>query len=323
MYPTQIVRNVVPALQRLVEVLPPPPPRTKLQLAFNGPLDIQDLERRGFRILSRHSEFGCGVRGYQQDELVQSDLSFASPTNVVIAARQPKVNDTAFRPWWSVEYTNGTDPRNGVSDPRLVILVHAQHLLCVHKPEPAGAKEPDLGLMGGWNKADRLRKEAIAHRRSFVGGILSALARFETPWSYGFVEFADASEIMSGYAYNSMLAYELRWHRMVEYHAWNDRAARERYPVRGVFWGNVLGKAILDRLGGLDEFGRRFDAASLMRPVWRGWRQTVGDHALFVSMSEDPADARYELDGRRQPPGGPTEMGAWLRSELRDMNLLI
>jgi hypothetical protein len=129
---------------------------------------------------------------------------------------------------------------------------------------------------------------------------------------YGLVDLARSDDGFAGMAYVSTWMQRLPLHRWVEQGNWVYGASKRGDRVRSIYWGNYLGPKILTRLGGRDNFIRRYREQARMKdgtPSAHIWEFTNG---VFVSLCLNPLGCR---------PGMPLDYSAvfnlqWLHKEL-------
>jgi len=174
--------------------------------------------------------------------------------------------------------------------------------------------------------------EAITHRscreqNDWVNQIIDSIARDTSPWEYGLFEIGDWSEIGEGGAY-STTGNLMRWRQLLEYNVWQAygmlpsgfKVWREKYPVKGVYWGNYFGPSILKRIGGAERLKSHIDERCREDPR-NGWYRDMPGGALFLALSDRISDAQYELGG--DPPERAMVNAVWLWSVLREANVMI
>lgn len=135
---------------------------------------------------------------------------------------------------------------------------------------------------------------------------------------YAFVDVAASEDCYSGFAYVSCFSLNNRLHRWSEHIKFLYACAKRRDQARGVYWGNYFGPAILNRLGGREQFLARFREHArdgFGRPNARIWEFT---HGVFVSLCLDPLGCK---------PGQPLDGSAgqnlhWLLLELGSRGIL-
>jgi len=105
---------------------------------------------------------------------------------------------------------------------------------------------------------------------------------------YGLVDVADSEECYAGMVYPSYFYLNCPFHRWVEHIKWLRSCTICSDRVRGLYWGNYLGTAILNRLGGRRQFLNRlnkhleFPDGKVRAIVWEF------DNGVFVSLNLDP-----------------------------------
>jgi hypothetical protein len=134
----------------------------------------------------------------------------------------------------------------------------------------------------------------------------------------GFVDIAASEDCYSGFVYVSHFCSNARLHRWAEHMKFMFACSRRRDQARGVYWGNYFGRSILKRLGGRDNFVRRYrDQARNGNGVPTGfcWEFANG---VFVSLSLDP------IDCKPGPPisGNVVNNMLWLILELGSRGVL-
>jgi hypothetical protein len=129
---------------------------------------------------------------------------------------------------------------------------------------------------------------------------------------YGLVDISAPENGYAGLVYGSTFFVNAPVHRWVEQASWVYAGLKRRDCVRGIYWGNYFGPAILKRLGGRERFlaGYRQQAGlhtgdgSLDARIWEF------TNGVFVSLCLDPLGCK---------PGPPLRGGSnlfWLVQEL-------
>jgi hypothetical protein len=129
---------------------------------------------------------------------------------------------------------------------------------------------------------------------------------------YGLVDLARTEEAFAGMAYVSTWMQRLPLHRWVEQGHWVYAASKKKDRARSIYWGNYFGSKILGRLGGRDNFVRRYGRQARLAdqsPNAHIWEFANG---VFVSLCLDPLACK---------PGVPLDYSAmfnlqWLHREL-------
>ncbi|HXD86542.1 MAG TPA: hypothetical protein VN641_08615 [Urbifossiella sp.] len=131
---------------------------------------------------------------------------------------------------------------------------------------------------------------------------------------YGLIDVSPAHDCYAGMVYGPTFFGNAPLHRHVEDINWVFSGAKKRDRVRGIYWGNYFGPAILGRLGGRDHFltGFRQQATLHGDMSARIWEFTNG---VFVSLSLDPLDLKPNPPDKAPPPL-KAPMLAWLVCEL-------
>jgi len=175
---------------------------------------------------------------------------------------------------------------------------------------------------------DLLHAIPPARQRPQIEGLLDAIATEPTPWDYGYMELADWSEIREGRAYGIMMGNTVRWRQLIEYNVWQCygmqpseyKTWHDKYPVKGVYWGNYFGPQLLERLGGADRLKSHVDEECRLDKRC-GWYRGMPGGALFLALSDDIGHVAY-VDGFSQPNRAVTN-AVWLWSVLREANVMI
>jgi len=129
---------------------------------------------------------------------------------------------------------------------------------------------------------------------------------------YGLIDLAPSEDCFAGMAYVSTWMQRLPLHRWVEQGNWVYAASRKGDRARGIYWGNYFGPKILTRLGGRENFIRRYreqTKSADQAPNAHIWEFTNG---VFVSLCLNPMGCK---------PGVPLDYSAmfnlqWLQREL-------
>ncbi len=105
---------------------------------------------------------------------------------------------------------------------------------------------------------------------------------------YGLFDLAASEDCYSGLVYTPNSSRNAPLHRWIEHLRFVHGSSNRRDQVRGLYWGNYFGPAILERLGGRERFlsGFRSEARDAFgQPTSLVWEFTNG---VFVSLSLDP-----------------------------------
>lgn len=162
----------------------------------------------------------------------------------------------------------------------------------------------------------------------WIQELLNSVEDSKQVWDYGYIESAGWSESSEGDAYSNTMGHMLKWRQQLEYSVWQAYGMlpsqykfwRERYPVKGVFWGNYLGPSILKRIGGAERLKAYIDERCKEDPR-NGWYRDMPGGAIFLALSDRVSDAQYELGG--DPPERAMVNAVWLWSVLREANVMI
>jgi hypothetical protein len=175
--------------------------------------------------------------------------------------------------------------------------------------------------------AEAITQRSGHQQHEWVNQIVDSIAEDTSSWDYGLIEIGDWSEIGEGGAYRTT-GNLMRWRQMLEYNVWQAHGMlpskfkvwREKYPVKGVYWGNYFGPSILDRIGGAGRLKAHIDEQCKEDPR-NGWYRDMPGGALFLALSDRISDAQYELGG--DPPMRAMANAVWLWSVLREANVMI
>lgn len=140
--------------------------------------------------------------------------------------------------------------------------------------------------------------------------------RYSPP--YGLLDLSSAEDCFGGSVYEPSFCLNSPLHRWAEDFKWLYGSSKRRDQARGVYWGNYFGTAILDRLGGREQFLTRFRRHARYedgRPSARVWEFTNG---VFISLCMEPLGCK---------PGSPMDGWAgqnlhWLVTELGSHGVL-
>jgi hypothetical protein len=168
-----------------------------------------------------------------------------------------------------------------------------------------------------------------AEQTRWVHRVLDGVAVSGTSWDYGYIEMGDWSEILEGGAYTATMGSLLRWRQMLEYNVWQAHGMlpsgftiwRDKYPVKGVYWGNYFGPRVLERIGGAGRLKAYIDERCKEDPR-NGWYRDMPGDALFLALSDRISDAQY-LPGGSQSSMRAMTNAVWLWSVLREANVMI
>jgi hypothetical protein len=135
---------------------------------------------------------------------------------------------------------------------------------------------------------------------------------------YGLIDVSASEDCYAGMVYGATFFLNSPLHRWVEQTNWVYAGSKRRDKARGIYWGNYFGAAILDRLGGRQEFLARFREQARFangKPNARVWEFPNG---VFVSLCLDPLGCK---------PGPPLDGSAgsnllWLVRELGSRGVL-
>ena len=206
---------------------------------------------------------------------------------------------------------------------------HAAWLVTGAAPFADGYEEAPHTELSAVCLAEPIVARHAREQTQWVQGVLEAVAASPTAWEYGYVEIGDWSEILEGGAYQATMGNLLRWRQMLEYNVWQAHGMlpsgfniwREKYPVKGVYWGNYFGPRVLERIGGTERIKAHIDERCKEDPR-NGWYRDMPGGALFLALSDRISDALY------LPGGGQSAMRAmtnavWLWSVLREANVML
>jgi len=140
--------------------------------------------------------------------------------------------------------------------------------------------------------------------------------RYSPP--YGLIDVAAAEDCYGGMVYVPFFFGNCYLHRRIEHEKWLYACSKRRDQARGVYWGNYFGPAILERLGGRQQFLERyrqqaqFDDGRCNALIWDF------PNGVFVSLCLDP------LGCKPGPPLDPSAgaNGRWLAQELGSRGVL-
>jgi hypothetical protein len=135
---------------------------------------------------------------------------------------------------------------------------------------------------------------------------------------YGLIDIASPDDAYAGTVFGCTWPATAPLHRWVEQHNWASSGALKGDRARGIYWGNYFGNAILNRLGGREEFmngyrepARNFDGT----PNSLIWEFPNG---LFISLCESPID----MEPGGALPAAADENFRWLCRELGTKGVL-
>lgn len=129
---------------------------------------------------------------------------------------------------------------------------------------------------------------------------------------YGLIDLATGDDAFAGLLYSSLWILRAPMHRWLEQGNWVYAASKKGDRARGIYWGNYFGPKILDRLGGRDDFVRRYREQATLPDGSVGAHIWEFPNGVFVSLCLDPLGCK---------PGDPMDFGAmfnlqWLHHEL-------
>lgn len=135
---------------------------------------------------------------------------------------------------------------------------------------------------------------------------------------YGLIDVASPEDAWAGMVYGSFWMQAAPLHRWIEQGNWVYSAAKKGDRARRIYWGNYFGARVLERLGGREDFVRRYRAHARMEDKSSNahiWEFTNG---VFVSLCLDPLGCK---------PGAPLDWSAnfnllWLQEELGSKGVL-
>lgn len=129
---------------------------------------------------------------------------------------------------------------------------------------------------------------------------------------YGLIDIATGDDAFAGLLYGSLWIQRAPMHRWLEQGDWVFAASKKGDRARGVYWGNYFGPKILNRLGGRDDFVRRYREQATLRDGSVGAHIWEFPNGVFFSLCLDPLGCK---------PGEPLDFSAmfnfrWLQHEL-------
>ena len=135
---------------------------------------------------------------------------------------------------------------------------------------------------------------------------------------YGLIDISAPDDGYAGLVYGCTFFGNSPLHRYVEQANWVYAGSKHRDRVRGIYWGNYFGPAILKRLGGRERFlaGYRQQAGLHSGDGSRDGRIWEFTNGVFVSLCLDPLGWK---------PGPPLHAGSnlfWLVQELGSHGVL-
>lgn len=162
----------------------------------------------------------------------------------------------------------------------------------------------------------------------WVKAILESACVGESPWDYGYIEIGDWMDLCEGRAYTPHMGDLVRWRRQLEYCVWecygmlpaNYKKWQQKYPVKGVYWGNYFGPAVLDRIGGSDRLKALIDERRA-EDKRNGWYMDAPGGAFFVALSDRLSDAAYDFNASLH--NRAINNGVYLWEILREANVMI
>jgi hypothetical protein len=162
----------------------------------------------------------------------------------------------------------------------------------------------------------RLARGKLRRLRGAVTAFIAEAAMCGPIW-YGLVDVADLAEIAAGGFYSAVTVGYVTFDRQLREKVWLRKLAAGERLAQGVFWGNVLGPDMLERLadaGLLDRLKQRF-----MNRRESEWTDLHGGASLFY-LSNNIENFIYQFDGLRRD--GTLEYAAELREILLAAQLL-
>jgi hypothetical protein len=135
---------------------------------------------------------------------------------------------------------------------------------------------------------------------------------------YGLIDLATPDDALAGWVYGSVNFMQTPIHRRVELANWVYSASKRGDRARGIYWGNYFGPKILAKLGGREEFLKRYREQTTLKdgtPIAHIWEFANG---VFVSLSMNPLKCK---------PGIPLDIGTifnlqWLVKTLGSCGVL-
>lgn len=129
---------------------------------------------------------------------------------------------------------------------------------------------------------------------------------------YGLIDLATGDDAFAGLLYSSLWIQRAPMHRWLEQGNWVYAASKKGDRARGIYWGNYFGPKILNRLGGRDDFVRRYREQATLRDGSVGAHIWEFENGVFLSLCLDPLGCK---------PGVPLNFNAkfnmrWLQHEL-------
>ncbi len=195
-----------------------------------------------------------------------------------------------------------------IADPREWIAVHAARLArdhlaspdvpsqmsmwCTHKLKPTWTLEVhNFPLLHTLSPTVCLRLDLSAakdHRAVQSLADAAALSLMKSPrcW-YGFIDINELDRIPLCFYSNVGTCYSGSWEHLVEQDLWLEYALAERRTVRNVYWGNILGPELANRLrnAGYESFAARLDETT---PGGRPVEVHANSGAMALFLDDDP-----------------------------------
>jgi hypothetical protein len=161
-----------------------------------------------------------------------------------------------------------------------------------------------------------LVRQQLRRLRAVVTRFIADAATCGPLW-YGLVDVSDLAETAAGAFYGGATVGYVTFDRQLREKVWLRKLAAGERLAQGVFWGNVLGPDMLERLadaGLLDRLKQRF-----MNRRESEWTDLHGGASLFY-LSNNIENFIYQFDGLRRE--GTLEYAAELREILLAAQLL-
>lgn len=205
---------------------------------------------------------------------------------------------------------------------------HAAWLVTSAAPTGADIEEHQLTEVYAVCLAEPITGKRTQDQAEWMEKILDGVAASSSAWRYGYIEIGDWSQIVEGNAYRTT-GNLMRWRQMLEYNVWQAHGMlpsgfkvwQEKYPVKGVYWGNYFGPRVLERIGGADRLKAHIDERCKEDPR-NGWYRDMPGGAMFLALSDRISDAQYPPGGGQSAMRAMTN-GVWLWSVLREANVML
>lgn len=162
-------------------------------------------------------------------------------------------------------------------------------------------------------RVDEAKQEALSDAARRLAAIVDSTGVFCS----GLCDISPVLETCLGKYYTGTNVSWLSFQRQASRLVWVRAGEGRRYKARGIFWGNLFGPSIVERLGGADAFGEEYERLEDRRDYDLISRQRDG--SLLVTLCKSVGDFRFPFR-KLMPP--TLERAAWLYERLCEAKLM-